>query len=850
MAEYKLKHTGAVIDQQIDRVLDGSVVVENTLSALDLESKKPVDSMVVAKESERLANMDVIHLSKFEVSPTIEKAGDWVCNKVNYAIVTKDVSGNLIYREKNRSQLYLWQNELYEWNNNLTALVKIDNQTSWLLSNVCEFTNSTFYPATGGTTGSKTRIFSSYIPLGMFYAKEGYKIAAVAYYNAETLVYDSAVQGISVQSYNLDKAGCVARVLIRKDDGAEFTPEDYLDGNIINAYINGKIKEIQADVETIQKTFIQTEQVIPMKFGKLSGGRIYIPSDTALYDDFFYHLHSALYSVDKVSELGLSFQKIDIERTFGQVIRISKASDSTSASIGDEVVFTPKAAGGWYSAQIPVKSGETYVVSGLGAGGMLPLVAVVNSSNILVQKVNGNTGVTTVTVNVEEDGQMIINQDPSKHSSASQIQELALQYHYYNDRYSYLGEFGVNIPDNAKYLRLSSTSDTPYESEHSVILPYIGTMSKSKESGNPLSVGLAYYPVYLHNQNADNEAEDTLQDLAELTYDQIKFILPPNYNPSGDPVRLVIYVQGSGGSVWTDRTFNGSGAQSRATYLAQEGYAVMMINGITAKYHTLYPEVNDNFATPTGMACYMQAYKWMLDNYNIKTDGIFVYGKSLGGVGVGNILYSKLPVLAAAGLAPVLDCISEVMRNRDAQAKQFYADQFGMTGDITFSNRPVSSDNQKLENAFFKANANKAIGYNPLWNGTIGLDTDTLLDKTYEYGVIKTGTELADERLLYEALPKYLPAPLKIWIAKDDVNVDPRFCDYMKKMCQKGGSIYRLRWMPEDTGGHWAVDNGSEVNGVFQEPVRATIKPRYYSGEVTQPVAFIEMVSWFRRFES
>lgn len=49
MAKVNLKHSGAVIDQQIDRVLDGSVVVENTLSALDLESKKPVDSKGIAE---------------------------------------------------------------------------------------------------------------------------------------------------------------------------------------------------------------------------------------------------------------------------------------------------------------------------------------------------------------------------------------------------------------------------------------------------------------------------------------------------------------------------------------------------------------------------------------------------------------------------------------------------------------------------------------------------------------------------------------------------------------------------------------------------------------------------------
>lgn len=939
------------------------------------------DDVEPASINSIIASEVVIHLTKFERSPFIEKAGDWVCNTVNYAIATKDANGTIIYREKNRNQLYLWQNELYEWNENLTALVKIDNQTkanllynNWLLSNVCEFTNSTFYPSTGETTDSETRIFSSYIPLGMFYAKEGYKIAAVAYYNAETLAYDSAVQSISAQSYNLDKAGCVARVLIIKDDGAEFTPEDYLNGNIlnryfnnkidsfnkeidelqetisfpftliqasqynngsinagtsnrlltdlfsntgvitakegwqllsvayfnaetlefdsykvlnnalsatigkdgclarleiakignsdctpadyyagnfINTYYNDKIKEIQADVASIQKAFIQTEQVIPMKFGKLSSGRINIPSGTALYDDFFNHLHSTLYSVDKVSELNPAQERVDILMTSQQVIRTSKVNDlDSAASIGDEVVITPSTAVGWLSAQIPVKAGETYVVSGLASGGRLPLVAVVNSLNVLVQKVNASASVTTATVNIEEDGQMIINQIIGFPLFAYQLFTPELQYHYYDNQYSYLGEFGIDIPKDAKYVRLSSTSDIPYETEHSVILPYIGTMTKSKESFDSLSVVLAYYPVYLHNQNADNEAEDTLQDSAELTYDQIKFILPQNYNPSGDPVRLVIYVQGSGGSIWSDRSFNGSGAQSRATYVAQEGYAVMMINGITAKYHALYPDVNDNFATPTGMTCYMYAYEWMINNFNIKTDGVFVYGKSLGGVGVGNILHSKLPVLAAAGLAPVLDCISEVMRNRDAQTKRFYADQFSMVGDITFSDRPVSAANRLLENAFFKANAHKAIGYNPIWNGTIGLDVEALLTETYKYPVIQTGSELPEERALYESLPHYLPAPLKIWIAKDDVNVDPRFCDYMQKMCQKGGSLYRLRWMPENTGRHWAVDSGSEVDGVFQEPVRATIKPRYYSEEITQAVAFIEMVSWFRRFES
>lgn len=50
MDKYNFKHTGAVIDQQIDRVIDGSVVVDNTLSEVKEDSPKPVSGGAVAKE--------------------------------------------------------------------------------------------------------------------------------------------------------------------------------------------------------------------------------------------------------------------------------------------------------------------------------------------------------------------------------------------------------------------------------------------------------------------------------------------------------------------------------------------------------------------------------------------------------------------------------------------------------------------------------------------------------------------------------------------------------------------------------------------------------------------------------
>jgi hypothetical protein len=183
-----------------------------------------------------------------------------------------------------------------------------------------------------------------------------------------------------------------------------------------------------------------------------------------------------------------------------------------------------------------------------------------------------------------------------------------------------------------------------------------------------------------------------------------------------------------------------------------------------------------------------------------------------------------------------------------------YAKDLSMQGDsINFGDESAENYytkvSQSVWNDYFRENAWRAVGYNPVWNDTMGVKPSDLLALTYQHGTVETGVEYPEERQAFESLPKYLGAPIKIWAAKDDVNVDPRFSDYMQKMCRLGGSCYELRWLPKDTGKHWATDAGTEVNGVLQKPISAEVKPRY-SGEVlTMPVAYIELVAWWRRFE-
>jgi len=83
MAKVNLKHSGAVIDQQIDRVIDGSVVVENTLSALDENSNKPVSGKGVAEAINAASNN--------------LKARGYIYMGVATPTTTPDVSGGKVF---------------------------------------------------------------------------------------------------------------------------------------------------------------------------------------------------------------------------------------------------------------------------------------------------------------------------------------------------------------------------------------------------------------------------------------------------------------------------------------------------------------------------------------------------------------------------------------------------------------------------------------------------------------------------------------------------------------------------------------------------------------------------------
>ena len=133
--------------------------------------------------------------------------------------------------------------------------------------------------------------------------------------------------------------------------------------------------------------------------------------------------------------------------------------------------------------------------------------------------------------------------------------------------------------------------------------------------------------------NPNNEGK-TMTDYAYAVF-------PKSYSESGTPLRMVIDCHGFGDSPTEQKV---SKNFMWDIFLAHQGYLVLIPNG--AGYN--------NLGCPASVDSCVKAYNYALANYNVKDDGVFVNGNSMGGLGSINLVCSgKIPVLAHSLHYPV-----------------------------------------------------------------------------------------------------------------------------------------------------------------------------------------------------
>jgi len=260
--------------------------------------------------------------------------------------------------------------------------------------------------------------------------------------------------------------------------------------------------------------------------------------------------------------------------------------------------------------------------------------------------------------------------------------------------------------------------------------------------------GDIYFTVPINLKFPDNiSTSGNLQDSDSIYHDWAVLKLPPNYNKTGEPARLVFMAHGAGGGVSDNDWFLNRYALKDS--LLANGYAVFDVNG--------GPLVENMGGSWSVQAAY-KAYEHIRKNYNVHPR-IFVSGFSMGGCSSVNFVYRHSNiVIAHAMYSPVLNLYGQAWQNpwlkttrKAIAAAHHFSDPSGNTWE-----------------------AKRITGWNPLWINTFYNGRDSV---------------------------KIYPVPVKIWHGNKDKVVRVDASRSFQKYIRNAGGYCELREIDSDDHG-------------------------------------------------
>lgn len=308
-------------------------------------------------------------------------------------------------------------------------------------------------------------------------------------------------------------------------------------------------------------------------------------------------------------------------------------------------------------------------------------------------------------------------------------------------------------------------------------------------------------------------------------YSKVLLRLPKNYTPNGEPVPLILFKTGADG-------FDSISAYEfnyidYISYLVDCGFAVFDFHAGTSKN----PDI-DGFGTPTNIYSAMNAYKYITEHYNVKKE-LFLACKSLGGNLTMLLSYSSLPVKAAGLLAPAMNpsgwCFGYTEEEQLA-----YAQDFGFKeGYETVLNGSRDYKRQEFKD-LVQENLDVLTGYQPMQLG--------ITNKTFGETFVNQDVYDPDVEDSFKDLIRYVPVPIKFWVAPDDTNTPIQMHRNFVKSAINGGSTAYLRELPEGTGAHHAVDN--DPNALQTTDITTRLGVHYDK----MTTAWVELAEWFMKY--
>ena len=339
-------------------------------------------------------------------------------------------------------------------------------------------------------------------------------------------------------------------------------------------------------------------------------------------------------------------------------------------------------------------------------------------------------------------------------------------------------------------------------------------------------------------------SQEKWQQYGNYLWDFGGIFLPKTYSNTGLPTRLIIYCHGAAVNYNSDVTSNGNSVikplqrqDIEPEYWLAEGYAILDVEG------NPFNNTDEHIGCPQAMDCYIAAYKWAIEHYNLCRDGVFLGGRSMGGGSTLMLMRREcpIPVIAACPNVPS----SEAAFHTTAERKRFWAKCCGFDipeGFTFYGGRDVRNKD------VFDDNWDRWIKQVPLLS--LITDLPTTDEEKEEMSDKIWGTTDEEYFSFFETKHAYAKCPVKIFACHEDASISDRSNKALYRMLINSGNIAELRFFHDSRYALYSQgDNAHHYD--TQDPAQRQdgIVTRYGTVVDDVPTVYIEMLKFWRRYE-
>jgi len=438
----------------------------------------------------------------------------------------------------------------------------------------------------------------------------------------------------------------------------------------------------------------------------------------------------------------------------------------------------------------------------------------------------------------------------------------------------------ASVPSSSAYMKLSFIKDE--DGEQIIGIPIVkisGDFEENWDVFNPRSNDSGYHRVVVQvnitNPNCCDFITDdgTVEDFPVYKMDYGVICLPKTYTNVGKATRLIIYCHGAAVN-YTSSVTRFNSVDLEPDYWLAEGYAIMDVEG------NPFNNEDEHVQTPQAMDCYVAAYNWAIEHYNLRRDGIFLGGRSMGGGMTFNLLKDQcpIPVIAACPNVPSSMCLSNANPHTPTtpQRQEFYCVHcgFDIPENFDWSNTTnpywkegADTYTEGSKRKLFYDNWDKLVKNNPLFTLCTDLPIKfpeemeledphindpvrNLIDNYFVGYNSSTVHRPSDRNSIWGKLHAKAKCPIKLFGCLQDETCRPENTSILyKRMLTNGASLVECRLF--NSFWDYTGESGNTAHHYDTQDLnlRTSVTTKYGEQMTNIPVVYVEMLQFWRRYE-